>query len=97
MGDVVWLAANSRFTAAPCWLACQVLELAMARSGQTPTAFAAALGVDVGVLQDWRHGRATPPGDVIIDAIRIGQVDIVAELQLGGTKRRRARSRASGS
>jgi DNA-binding transcriptional regulator YiaG len=73
LGEVISLIADDRFDQDPAWLVRSAIRGARRRSGLSPDAFAAALGVSAGLLDLWEQGEAMPPADRLVRALRLSR------------------------
>jgi DNA-binding XRE family transcriptional regulator len=73
LGELIPLLSDSRFELDPAWLVQSAITGARKQSGLTRSAFAAALGVSVRLLDLWEQGEAMPPADRLVRALRLAQ------------------------
>lgn len=73
LGELIPLLSDPRFELDPAWLVQSAIAGARKQSGLTRSAFAAALGVSVHLLDLWEHGEAMPPADRLVRALRLAE------------------------
>jgi DNA-binding transcriptional regulator YiaG len=61
-----------RFTADATWVVRRAIRNARRRSRLSPRGFAAELGVSPDLVALWEEGLAVPPGDLLVEALRLG-------------------------
>jgi DNA-binding transcriptional regulator YiaG len=72
VGELLFLVTDARFDPDAAWVVRSALRAARRRSGLSADAFSAALGVSVDLLDLWEEGRAMPPSDRLVRALRLG-------------------------